>query len=113
MAAESFDKLLSDQLLGSTLTSKRVQAALKLKQIVQSVDDSGNIQADKFEKLSESLTEAGGGTLPFELSFDAISQDGPVTTAKLEQWFVDNSTSTDRLQVNSRTKNNKVQEWGV
>ena len=84
---------------GSKRTSGRVESALKLKQLVQSVDNTGNIDADKFEKLTKSLTEIGGGTLPFKLSFDAISQDGLVTTAQLEQWFVANST------------NDKVREW--
>ena len=101
--AESFDEVLSDQLLGSKLTSGRVESALKLKQLVQSVDNTGNIDADKFEKLTKSLTEIGGGTLPFKLSFDAISQDGLVTTAKLEQWIVDESENeTVRKWVNRR-----------
>eukprot|EP01043_Picozoa_sp_COSAG02_P119679 COSAG02_NODE_56363_length_286_cov_0.497326_1_plen_40_part_01 len=40
------------------------------------------MQAEAFDKLTKSMTTQNK-TLPFELSFDAISQDGPVTTAKL------------------------------
>jgi hypothetical protein len=109
--AKEFDKLLSAKVIGTALTPGRVRLALPLDQLIsQSGGSSDDVQADAFEKLTEAMSK-DKKKLPFVLSFDAISQDGPVTTAKLEQWFVDNSTSTDRLQVNSRTKNNKVQEW--
>ena len=97
--AKEFDKLLSAKVIGTALTPGRVRLALRLDQLIsQSGGSSDDVQAEAFEKLIKSMTKENE-KLPFVLSFDAISQDGPVTTAKLEQWFVDNS------------KNDEVREW--